>query len=228
MHRTLSILTVILALVGASACVTHQRSTATDPSGVDYKLSTFAFMEEGDLVTFIVDTRASGIHENDPYFPLEISVANRGLKNLTLTRESFILIDEEGNRYQVANPRDLMQTYEHLDVDQRLAEVEGIVFNRFANYTRYPAVLSPTRMSSGSGITAVDAEISTPTTRPPREGQPGLTTVQDRVTLPRWGYFIDFIYFPTPPTGLEGKRFELHMEAPELPHTIFIKFNVLS
>jgi hypothetical protein len=228
MRRTLSVLAVTLVLVGASSCVTHQRSATTAPSDLDYKLSTFAFMEEGDLVTFIVDTRASGIHEPDPYFPLEISVANRGLKNLALTRESFILIDEDGNRYHVASPRDLMQSYEHLDVDQRLAELEGIVYNRFANYTRYPAVFSPTRMSSGSGITPVDAELSTPTTRSPREGQEGLTTVQDRVTLPKWGYFIDFIYFPTPPTGLQGKRFELHMEAPELPHTIFLKFIVLS
>jgi hypothetical protein len=228
MHRILSVLTVILALVGATSCVTHRRSTAVDPSGLDYKLSTFAFMEEGDLVTFIVDTRAAGIHKNDPYFPLEISVANRGLKNLKLTRESFILIDEEGNRYHVASPRDLLQSYEFLDVDQRLAELNGIVSSRFANYRRYPAVFSPTRMSSGAGITPVDEDRSQPTTRPPRENQEGLTTVQDRVTLPRWGYFIDFIYFPTPPTGLEGKRFELQMEAPELPHTIFVKFIVLS
>jgi len=227
MHRKLSTLAVILALVGASSCVTRQRSTAVDASGLDYKLSTFAFMEEGDLVTFIVDTRASGIHKNDPYFPLEISVANRGLKNLTLTRESFILIDEDGNRYHVANPRDLLQSYDHLDVDQRLAELEGIVFSRFANYSRYPAVFSPTRMTGGSEITTVDGEILK-TTTPPRQNQPGLTTVQDRVSLPRWGYFIDFIYFPTPSAGLEGKRFELHMEAPELPHTIFVKFVVLS
>ena len=228
MHRTLSLMVVSLALVVASSCVTHQRSTATDTSGLDYKLSTFAFMEEGDLVTFIVDTRASGIHENDPYFPLEISVANRGLKNLTLSRESFILIDEEGDGYHVANPRDLMQGYEHLDVDQRLAEIEGIVFNRFANYRRYPAVFSPTRLAGDPGITAIDEDISRSATRAPRENQQGLTTVQDRVTLPKWGYFIDFIYFPTPSTGLEGKRFELHMEAPELPHTIFVKFIVLS
>jgi hypothetical protein len=207
MRRKILLLVLVpfLALAGASSCVTHQRSAA-DTSGLDYKLSTFAFMEEGDLVTFIVDTRASGIHKDDPYFPLEIGVANRGLKNLTVTRESFILIDEEGNRYQVANPRDLMQTYQHLDVDQTLAELEGIVFNRFANFNRYPAVFSPTRLSGG----------------------PAITTVQDRVSLPKWGYFIDFIYFPTPSTGLEGKRFELHMEAPELPHTIFVKFIVLS
>ena len=97
MYRTLVSLIVILALVGAPSCITHQRSAA-DTSGLDYKLSTFAFMEEGDLVTFVVGTRPSGIHHKDPYFPLEIAVANRGLKNLTLTRESFILIDEATNQ----------------------------------------------------------------------------------------------------------------------------------
>jgi hypothetical protein len=223
MRRTLISLVLILALSGASSCVTRQRSAA-DTSGLDYKLSTFAFMEEGELVTFIVDTRASGIHHKDPYFPLEIAVANRGLKNLTLTRESFILIDEEGNRYDVASPRDLLQGYEHLDVDQRLAELDQIV--QLANFQRYPAVFSPTRTTGGTNITTVDSDL-TPTARAP-QSQVGTSTVQDRVTLPKWGYFIDFIYFPTPAGGLDGKRFELHMEAPELPHTIFVKFIILS
>jgi hypothetical protein len=225
MHRTLSLLVLgVVTLAGASSCITHQRSAAVNTSGLDTKLSRFAFMEEGKLVTFVVDTRASGIHDKDPYFPLEIAVANRGLKNLTLTRESFILIDEEGNRYQVATPRDLLQGYQFLDVDPRLAELDQIL--SLPNFQRYAAVLSPTRLSDTADITTVDGDL-TPTTRPPVTGR-GTTTVQDRVTLPRWGYFIDFIYFPTPAGGLQGKRFELHMEAPELPHTIFVKFIILS
>ena len=36
----------------------------------------------------------------------------------------------------------------------------------------------------------------------------------DTVSLPRYGYLIDMIYFPAPTTGLKGHRFELTMSAP--------------
>jgi hypothetical protein len=191
-----------LALIGVVSCGGHRPPSTLDTTDLDFKLSTFAFMEEGDLVTFIVDARTARIHKDSPYFPLEVSVANRGLTNLTLTRESFILIDQDGNRYHVASPRDLISGYEFLDIDQTQAELEGIVSDRFANFTRYPATFSPTRRPGPGGV------------------------VQDRVTLPKWGYMVDFIYFPAPQGGLLERRFELHMTAPELPHTIFIKFAI--
>jgi hypothetical protein len=50
--------------------------------------------------------------------------------------------------------------------------------------------------------------------------------VQDRVSLPKWGYMVDFIYFPVPQSGLVDRRFELHMEATELPDPVFVKFAV--
>ncbi|MDX1387900.1 MAG: hypothetical protein R3344_01840, partial [Acidobacteriota bacterium] len=52
--------------------------------------------------------------------------------------------------------------------------------------------------------------------------------VQDQVDLPQWGYLIDFIYFPTPKTGVENRKFELFLETPELPDPVFVKFVVRS
>lgn len=206
MRIVLSVAAVALALAGATACASRSPVRGVEAADVDRKLSRFAFMEEGDLVTFIVDVRPTLMHEKSEFVPFEIAVANRGLNSLTLTRESFVLIDEDGNRYHMAEPRDLLERHEFLDIDRNVAELEGIVFNRFAAFTRYRSTFSPTRLDDGDPFTT--------------------TTVKDRVSLPRFGYMIDFVYFPKPVSGAMNRRFEMHMEAPELSDPIFVKFVV--
>jgi hypothetical protein len=171
---------------------------------VDRKLSTFAYIEDGKIATFVVDTRATRYREKDNYIPIEIAIANRGVKQLTLTRESFTLTDEKGGRYPCASPKELLANYDYLDLDRNLAEVNEIVFNRFGAMTQYPSKFSPTRR--------------------PEVGVPGVVT--DTVQLPRFGYLIDMIYFPAPATGLKGHKFELSMSTPELTDPIFVKFEV--
>jgi hypothetical protein len=200
----LVLLVVATALISAS-CGARQPIRGQETSGLDRKLSTYAFIEEGEIVTFIIGTRATRYRENSNYIPLEITIANNGLRKLTLTRESFVLIDEEGNRYPAANPRELMERYEFLDLDrQSLAELGDIVFNKFAAYTRYGSKFSPTHQAS--------------------TGRSNL--VRDMVSLPKFGYIIDFLYFPKPSTGLKGHRFELFMESPDLAEPVFVKFIV--
>src|SRR5262245_11766438 len=195
----------LLLLLMLAACASRQPMTGQKAADVDRKLSTFAFIEEGKLATFIVDTRATRYREKERYIPIEIAVANRGVKQLTLTRESFTLADENGNRYPCAGPKELLDNYEYLDLDRNLSELNEIVFNRFAAMTVYPSKLSPTRLF---------AEANRP------------ATVTDTVSLPRYGYMIDMIYFPTPTTGLKGHRFELTMSTSELTDPIFVKFEV--
>jgi hypothetical protein len=175
--------------------------------GVDKKLSTFVFVEEGKLGSLLVGTRAAQYRREDPYVPLEISVANRGLEKLTLTRESFTLVDETGRRYPCAGPSELMSGYEFLDLDRRLQEIREIVFNRFSAFTRYPSQFSPVRQ--GSAL-------------------PGTSTlVRDAVYLPRFGYIIDMLYFPMPDGGIpSGRVFELFLDAPELEEPIYCKFRM--
>lgn len=196
--------TVVLIASSLCACATRQPMTGQQAADVDRKLSTFAFIEEGTIATFIVDTRPTRYREKEKYIPLEIAIANRGVKRLTLTRESFTLADENGNRFPCASPKELLETYEFLDLDRNLAELNGIVFNRFAAMTEYPSKFSPTRFDR------------------PGEHQ----IVIDSVTLPRYGYLLDMIYFPQPSTGLKGHKFELTMSAPELTDPVFVKFEV--
>ncbi len=204
-RRRFALMTGTILLLGwvEVGCV-RQPVLGTPASGVDRKLSTFAYIEEGDLVTLIVDTRATRDRDQAGYLPLEIAIANRGLKQLTLRRESFTLADSEGRRYPMASPTETLGNYQFLEFDRTLAELEGIVFNRFGAFTRYPSNFSPT-LTLGSGRTNV---------------------VQDLVSLPRFGYLIDLIYFPVPEGGVLGRRFELFVDAPELADPLFVRFEV--
>jgi hypothetical protein len=192
------------AVLVLTACATRQPMTGQTAPDVDRKLSTFAYIEDGTLITFIVDTRATRYREKDKYIPVEISIGNRGVKQLTLTRESFTLADENGARYPCASPKELLDNYDYLDLDRNLSELYGIVFNRFGAMTYYPSKFSPTR----------------------RPGVSVLGVVTDSVELPRYGYLLDVLYFPTPTTGIKGHKFELTMTAPELVDPIFVKFEV--
>ena len=200
MRRCLLLAALAVPLV---ACATRQPMTGQAASDTDRKLSKFAFIEEGKIATFIVDTRATRYREKERYVPVEIAIANRGVKQLALTRESFTLTDETGARYPCASPKELLENYDYLDLDRDLMELPEIVFNRFGAMTYYPSKLSPTRRAGGP-----------------------MAVVTDSVELPRYGYMIDMVYFPAPSTGLKGHKFELTMTAPELAEPIFVKFFV--
>lgn len=205
MKRNAAVLVSMAFLIAlAASCASRSAPRPRELTGLDRKLSTFAYIEEGNLVTLIVDTRATRYRAETAYIPLEITVANRGLKQLSLARESFTLVDEAGKRYPCVGPRELMESYEFLDLDRNgLAELEGIVFNRFATYTLYPSRFSPTRgLSAGSSL------------------------VRDAITLPRFGYLIDIIYFPKPDTPVIGPKYELFMTSADLPDPVFVKFQV--
>ena len=132
------------------------------------------------------------------------------MKTLVLTRESFTLVDEQGNRYPVASPRELLQNYDFLDLDRdQLAELESLVGAKFAAYTRYESKFSPTHLTSAEH---------------PAAG--GALTVRDMVSLPKFGYLLDYIYFPHPASGVKNHRFELFMESPSLPDPVFVKFEI--
>ncbi len=52
------------------------------------------------------------------------------------------------------------------------------------------------------------------------------TVVRDVVYLPKFGYLIDYIYFPRPVTGIKDQRFELFLESQSLEQPVFVKFEV--
>lgn len=191
------------------ACGTRTPIEGQPAPDLDRKFSTFAWIEQGDLITFIVGTQAARYRDNSEFMPIEIAIANNGVKNVVLTRESFVLIDEEGNRYPAAAPRELLEGYDFLDLDRdRLGELEGLVNSKFAAFTRYNSKFSPTHSANMDLVPG------------------GTKTVRDMISLPRYGYLVDYLYFPKPATGIKDHRFELFLEARELPDPVFVRFEV--
>ena len=195
---------LLVVLLLAGSCATRQRLTGQEVKGFDKKLSTYAYIEEGDIVTLIVDTLPARDKDGSDFVPFQIAIANTGTRVLALTLESFTLIDKDGNRYPAANARELLEGYDMLNFDRNLGELRGIVYNKFATLQAYPSNFSPTQTAE----IAVDS------------------VVRDLVALPKHGYFIDFIYFPMPKTGIRDQPFELFVESPNLEDPVFVKFEV--
>ncbi len=196
--------TILLILAGFSiavilGCITA-RYTEREVSGLDKKLDMFTYIEEGDLVALIVSTHATRYREGDQYIPVEVAVANKGLNNLTLTRESFTLIDELGNKYPMVPSKELLDNYDKQDFDNRLSHVLGVVMHKFELYTLEESNFAPERFST--------------------------RIIYDKVELTKFSYTVDMIYFKQPETGLKGKKFELFLTASELEEPIFVKFMV--
>jgi hypothetical protein len=201
--RNRATVAVVCLLAAAPGCV-RQPMRGVPATGLDRKLSTFAFIEEGDLVTVIVDVLATRDRGEHAYVPLEVAIANQGLKHLRLTRESFSLVDDAGQRYPLSTARELIEGYDLLDHDRRVAELVRILPSRFATFTRYPSRFSPQPMG--------------PDDRP--------TLVLDSVTLPQYGYLLDVLYFPMPAGGVNRKTLELFVESADLPDPVFVRFSV--
>ena len=206
MRRNMLPVILVAVVAAASACALQPNNLTRPAPDIDRTLTTFSFIEEGELVTFVVDTRATRDRDANPFIPFEIAVGNRTVNRLNLTRESFTLVDDQGNRYPCVGPKELLEGYNFLDFDRKLGELPSIVSNKFGNFTRYPSMFSPVLDPFSNAL--------------------GSTVVRDAITLPRFGYFIDFIYFPRPVGGVNGKKFELFLESPDLKDPVFVKFIV--
>ena len=184
---------VASSLVGA-ACVTR---SAQSPGGIHPKLARSTYIEEGELLALVVSTKPMRYRMDRPFIPLEIAVVNKGLASLTLTRESFNLVDGQGRQYPAVGRQELTRGYGSTDVDRRYAEAAPFVKNRFPTYRLIPSNLSP----------GFDASIA-----------------RNRLFIPRFGYVLDFLYFPRPDGDLTGRPLELIIRAPELSDPVFVRF----
>ena len=74
------------------------------------KLGRFVYIEEGTDLILTVGVYAAAFHEKDAFFPLEISLTNK-MKGVTwvLTRESFRLLTDAGDSYEVPS-QGMLQT----------------------------------------------------------------------------------------------------------------------
>ncbi len=127
-------------------------------------------------------------------------LANKGAGTLKLSRESFILQDENGRRYPVVPLSEINEGYGPTTLDRSLTTFRDIFNAHFLNYDRVQSNFFPER--AGGGL------------------------VIDKLEVPRWRYVLDILYFPKPEGGIVGHRFELHVTAQGLKDGVFVKFQV--
>lgn len=199
---------LLLALLGAG-CAELKRLPQEE--GLHPRLTRFTYLERGELVAFAVDVEAALQRTDDPYIPLGVGVANRGLDSLVVNRESFTLIDAAGNRYPLATVREVRTELGATPVyDLRILEHFVRVFG--GSYDTWPR-----RRSTFFPIQNAQAGPLWP-------GGRGI--VIDRVELSKRSYFIDVLYFPRPEGELEGQELELWLDPEESDEEFFVKFEV--
>jgi hypothetical protein len=204
MKTNLRVLSPAFAMVlGFAGCapVLQPSGTLVEEGRLDPKLAQATWIEEGSQVALIVSTRAARYRMKQPFLPLEIAVVNRGLEGMTLTRESFTLVDARGNRYPMAGRNELAEGYGgSTDLDRRnFSEATPIVLGKYQAYSYVRSNFTP----------GFDDSIAI-----------------DRIALPRFSYILDFVYFPKPPGFVEGEPLELLLSAPELENPVFVRFTV--
>ena len=187
-----------LALVSLmlTGCLTSGAATRS-PSGLDRKLDNTSFIEEGDLIALVAGTRVAFAREHPDYFPLEVAVVNKGLEGLTVTPESFTLVDESGTSYPVVSGEEVRDAT-NVDVDRRLSTLAPVIRGRYDGYTEVPGTLT----------TSFD--------RPIRRD----------LQLPRFSWAAELLYFPRPADGVRGRTFELFLRARDLDDPVFVRFKV--
>lgn len=180
-------------------CASGSNRKAAEGTDLHPRLSDSAYIEKGDLLTFIVDTGIAYGRNDGKIFALEIGLANTGMESLTLTRESFTLIDESGNQYTSLTKAALEDLNYNRDTDRRLARLLPVLAARWISYT-------PLRSNFSPGFFV------------PFE--------REEVFLARYTWIYDTLYFENPYDDLRGKRFELLLSARELENDIVLKFRI--
>ena len=164
-------------------------------------LTPFSFIEEGKLVILIVGVEAARFREDAEFVPLAVAVGNKKVRPaLRVTRESFYLVDPEGNRIEQAAYEEVLDRYSNMDMDRRLLGDRGFILTKFDVYMRIPARFFPL---------------------PGRAG-----VVNDRVEIPTLGYMENVLYFPMPAGGLKGRRFDLFLDCQPLEDPVFVTFEI--
>jgi len=196
-----------LALLAVAGCASGFNDLPQEP-GFSPRLTRFTYLEEGKLVSLAADTEATLQREKQKFIPVGIGIANLGLgKPLTLSRESFTLVDDQGKKYSLATVQEArslagLQTYD-LKLEQTFVEVLN---NRFTTMMSVPMVFFPVQSTE------------------PQYARRGI--VRDRVELPIRSWAWDVLYFPHPEGKLKGRKYELWLDAPELEEPIFVRFAV--
>lgn len=194
----------VLVLVVAG-CASFQRLPQEE--GLNPRLTRTAYIEEGKLVSIVVDTYPALQRKNDAFLPFPISITNLGLTRIRLDRESFTLQDESGRAYPLASVAEIRASGGSINADWRMSEgFAEVVAGSNANYvyqslTLFP-VLTGDRLAGSRGV------------------------LREKVELGKRMWTVDMLYFPRPPGEVAGRKFEIWVRSPDLADPVFVRVRV--
>jgi hypothetical protein len=195
--RTLTAATAWLLLLHAG-CASTPNPNVVSPYST--KLSPFNYKDEGSLVFLAVGTEAAQYNVRESYFPLFITLANKGAATLHVTPESFAFEDSLGKRYSPSPLTVIQSEYHRGEFDRKLFR-QNYSFTA-TSVDRYTPIASNFYPSITRGI------------------------VNDNLQLPRFGYINDLLYFPVPEQGVVGGPFRLYFKTPELAEAVVVTFEI--
>jgi hypothetical protein len=174
-------------------------------SGGGESVRTF-FQGEDEHIIVTVDTELTRLRTEEKYFPLSIKIANKRLPSLTLTRNSFILVDENRAPYYMPDIKELQKNYDKLTPDSRYRSQTGLLRDQMpTSFTYYRRAESNFFPATAGGARVID-----------------------EVYVRQRGFMEDVIYFPMPPGGIDGKVLIFRIDAEELEVPADIAFSVHS
>ncbi len=170
--------------------------------GVSERYAFETYRERVGPVTVVVDSYPASLRAEADYIPLHVAVGLKsGAPDVTVTRETFTLIDSRGNRVPAAGPIEIRENYGMVAFDASLMRIRPLVVGQqFTGSLPLRSNFYPD--SRGIGV------------------------VQDAVHLGPYTWFHDVFYFPRPSAGLDGVL-RLRLEGGGLEEPIEVKFRVL-
>ena len=175
------------------------RSAPTEPAA-PRTLTRFTYYEEGKLVFFCVNVFPARLHREDDWIPLEIGIANRGLKSLTVNiKEGVRLRDAAGQEWPTASLARTahLRTRDRFDRQADPFVLREVLQTRFAVYQ----FVAPNFgfQDQGESFSRV-------------------------VPLPLRSFTTGLILVENPRTRAVKAKFELWLDAPELEDPVFVPF----
>jgi hypothetical protein len=192
---------VVAGLLVILASCAYRRSTTPVTTGSEpapsQTLAPSVYFEEGDLVFLGVNVHLAQFRLDADLIPVEVAVANKRLKTLTVSPERITLRSLDGTTWPVATPEESAGKSLRSSFDRKLMPVafEKIVDLRFSTYRYVPSTFG---LRGGNRTMTRTAEM----------GRRTWTLAQ--------------LWFPNPGGDLKGKLFEVWLEAPELPDPVFV------
>ena len=202
--RIVGIGSLVMATVGGIAAtpetVSIEPSQAAQTSQPSPRLNPFVHFENGSALFVGVDGRAASYVRSGEIFPLGIGLANQSKGSLSFNPESFVLEDEDGNRYPAVS-REQFEAYRRSRIDQRLSDAfSEIMTVRHLNYD-----FAPWRPFPFSG------ELANP---------------KPELELGRRQWAQATLYFPIPEGGIHGREFTLLVSAREFAEPFVVGLSI--